>query len=202
MTRAEWIGEMDSLSTLICWCIDNSECEDVFEDFIDECRLDEYVAEDIRNFEYGWDDLRDELNDIPTGYPWYRVDGPFDYVGYSDDDYEDLKDEVLGHLDEEGYFDDEDEEETETMVRNDEYAQEETQIEVPDEPEIDAVDLDSFDAMSTVIWGITRDIIEPQQNATPVSEPDNTTTCYASYRRDVPEQDDPITPVDLEEIPF
>lgn len=203
MTREEWIEEMDSLSALIDWCRDNAECEDVFDDFIYEDSLDEYIAEDIRNFDWGWDDLRDNLNNISTGYPWYRVDGSFDYVGFHEYDYDEFKETVLECLDEEGYFEDEDEdEEPETTVRHAEPIQQEIEIEVPDEPEIDAVDLDSFDTMSTVIWGITQDIIEPHQEPADVNEEDNKTTCYATYWRDVAEQDDSITPVDLTAIPF
>ena len=131
------------------------------------------------------------------------MDGSFDYVGFHEYDYDEFKETVLECLDEEGYFDDEDEdEEPETPVRHAEPVQQEIEIEVPDEPEIDAVDLDSFDTMSTVIWGMTQDIIEPHQEPADVNEEDNKTTCYATYWRDVAEQDDSITPVDLTAIPF
>ena len=202
MTREEWIDEIDSLSALIDWCRDNSECEDVFEDFIYEDSLDEYIADDIRNFDWGWDDLRDNLNNISTGYPWYRVDGSFDYVGFHEYDYDEFKDTVLECLDEEGYFDDEDEdEEPAAPVHYDAPVQQE--IEVPNEPEIDAVDLDSFDDMSTVIWGITQDYIEPMPDPDTVRPFENNSACYATVQwRDVAEQDDSIVPVDLEAIPF
>ena len=203
MTREEWIDEMDSLSALIDWCRENAECEDTFDDFIYEDSLDEYVAEDIRNFDYGWDDLRDNLNNIQTGYPWYRVDGSFDYVGFDEDDYDEFKETVLECLDEEGYFEDDDDEEPDPPVWHEEHAQQEIEIEVPDEPEIDAVDLGSFDDMSTVIWGITQDYIEPMPDPNTVMPVENNSACYATVQwRDIAEPDEPITPVDLEAIPF
>ena len=202
MTREEWIEEIDSLSALIDWCRDNSECEDVFEDFIYEDDLDEYIADDIRNFDWEWYDLRDNLNNISTGYPWYRIDGSFDYVGFREYEYDEFKDTVLECLDEEGYFDDEDEdEEPVAPVHHDAPVRQE--IEVPDDPEIDAVDLDSFDDISTVIWGITQDYIEPMPDPDTVRPLENNSACYATVQwRDVAELDDPITPVDLEAIPF
>lgn len=198
MTRVEWIEEIDSLSSLICWCRDNCECEDIFEDFISEDSLSEYVWDDINNFDWSWEQLRDNLDNIDTGYPWYRVDGSFDYVGYSEHEYDEFMEQVLENLDEEGFFEDEEEDDDDAT----EPAQQAEAVEVPDEPEIDAVDLGSFDAMSTVIWGITQDYIEPVPDPDTVRPIENNSTCYATYRRDITEQDDSITPVDLEAIPF
>ena len=199
MTREAWIEEIDSLSSLISWCRNNYECEDIFEDFIYEDSLSEYVWDDINNFDWSWEQLRDNLDNIDTGYPWYRVDGSFDYVGYSEHEYDEFKEQVLENLDAEGFFEDEEEDDDDAI----ELEQQVETVEVPDEPEIDAVDLGSYDDMSTVIWGITQDYIEPMPDPDTVRPIENNSACYATVQwRDVAEPDEPITPVDLEAIPF
>ena len=112
MTREEWIDSMEDFDDLRTWCIDNGVFEDTMYDIYDDYEVDDQVNDDVANCDDSWSNLRDYLNDIPTGYNWYRRDGSFDYVGLTHSDFLDLKQEVLDYLDEYGgYFDDEEEEE-------------------------------------------------------------------------------------------
>ena len=191
MTRQEWIDEITDIGELVYWCRDHGEAEEIVEDLIDNEMLDDYVADDISNYDYGWVDLRDRLNDIDTGYYWYRVDGAFDYVGLDRDDFEDYKERVLDELDSEGYFDPEEDEEVEEdgAPVNETCAAEPVEY---DELEIDEVDLDDFESISTVIWGIAGDAVESfrvtEESPQPVA---------AAVRE---EQDTSVRAVDLDAI--
>lgn len=191
MTRQEWIDEITDIGELVYWCRDNGEAEEIVEDLIDDDILEEYIGEDIRNCDYGWVTLRDCLDGIDTGYYWYRVDGAFDYVGLDRDDFEDYKERVLDELDSEGYFDPEEDEESEEdgAPANETCAAESVEY---DELEIDEVDLDAFESVSTVIWGIAGDAVESfrvtEESPQPVA---------AAVRE---EQDTSVRAVDLDDI--
>ena len=191
MTRQEWIDEITDIGELVYWCRDNGEAEEIVEDLIDDDILEEYISDDIRNCDYGWMTLRDCLDGIDTGYYWYRVDGAFDYVGLDRDDFEDYKQQVLDELDSEGYFDPEEDEESEEdgAPVNETCAAEPVEY---DELEIDEVDLDAFESVSTVIWGIAGDAVESfrvtEESPQPVA---------AAVRE---EQDTTVRAVDLDDI--
>ena len=54
-----------------------------------------------------WEDVRDSLSNIATGYDFYRRDGSFDYMGCDDEDFETLKNDIREWAIENGRFDDE-----------------------------------------------------------------------------------------------
>lgn len=105
MTRQEFIDEVNSFGDLIDFCNDNDcyECENVyyqdsFDDYINDC-LSDWARND------GWRDLRDRLNDIPTGYDWYDIEN---LCGLDDDDFDDYKDDVLSWADDHDVWDEPD----------------------------------------------------------------------------------------------
>jgi len=110
MTRQEWIDSIEDFDDLKRFCWENSVCEEDLNDVIDEDQLDEYVNEDVNDTGRSWRDLRDALNDIPTGSYWYRCNGSFDYDALDDSDYRDYKSDVLSYLDGIDFFDGEEEE--------------------------------------------------------------------------------------------
>lgn len=83
------------------------------ESIIDEDQLDEDVSDDLYeavngNNDYGWEDIRDRLCNIPSGYDLYTRDGFFNYnvVEMTEDE---IRDDLYNWLFENGYIDDEDE---------------------------------------------------------------------------------------------
>ena len=108
MTRADFIEQVTTFDELkdFCYEHDLSNCDDV----IDSYYIDDYIYDDIRNYEGSWEELRNCLDEIPTGYGWYWREGTFDYYGI-DNDFDYYKEEVLNEMDEYGCWDDDDEEE-------------------------------------------------------------------------------------------
>ena len=128
MTRNEFIETITEWTELLEFCndFDCSVCEDI----IDDDELDEYVNEDIRTAvgDDSWRTIRDYLDDIPTGYDYYRRDGMFDYTYMDDgDDFDEYKDRALEWGDDYGLWDDEEDDE-DGVAENDEE-------EVPEEEE-------------------------------------------------------------------
>lgn len=111
MTRQEWIDDITDFSDLINFCEENGYQDDTARSIFCDYDLDSWVEDDIRDCDYGWRSLRDSLSDIPDGYDWYRRDGFFDYVGLTQDDFDDWKSDVLSELDDDDFFEDEEEEE-------------------------------------------------------------------------------------------
>ena len=111
MTRQEWIENMADFSDLITFCEENGYQEDEARNIVSDYDLDSWIEDDIRNCDYGWRSLRDSLDDVPSGYEWYRCDGSFDYVGLTQDDFDDWKSDILSELDDDDFFDAEEEEE-------------------------------------------------------------------------------------------
>lgn len=108
MTRSYFWDYVDSWCELIELCREE-ECN-ICEDIIDDDTLDEYVESDIDDAHCSWRETRDFLADIPTGYDYYRCDGPFDYVGLDDSDFEDYKSRVGEWMDDGEYWEPEDDE--------------------------------------------------------------------------------------------
>ena len=106
MTRREFDEEINSFDDLLNFCNDNNIYE--LEDVIDSESLDEYIWEEIRDFTGTWEDLRDRLYDIETGYSWYRRDGWLEYVYLDEDDFYRYKSDVIERADDLGIWDDED----------------------------------------------------------------------------------------------
>lgn len=111
MTANEFLENVNEWWELKDFCSETG-C-DYCEDIVDEETLDEDVEYALSEYhrDYNWREVRDLLDDIPTGYDYYRCDGSFDYVGLDDEDFESLKEDVYDWAFNNGYFDDEEEEE-------------------------------------------------------------------------------------------
>lgn len=112
MTRREFLDNVDDFYGLLEFCNENGcdICEDIYDsDTYDEC-VDDDLAEATR--EDGWRTIRDWLDDLPTGYDFYRREGFLTYSGV-DNDFEDYKSDVLEWADDNEIWDEEDDEEEE-----------------------------------------------------------------------------------------
>lgn len=112
MTRREFIEEVTTFWELRDFCNDIG-C-DRLDDFFDGDDFDSFANDDLYEWVRDgtdWDSVRGVLNELNQGCDFYERLGRLDYVGYDirDDMFEELKNIVLGHADENDYFDDEDE---------------------------------------------------------------------------------------------
>jgi len=113
MRRSEFDDEVRSLSDLFDLCIEVdcpvlNEAGLMDEDYRDEILCDEAV-ERARNDT--WDQLRDWLCDIPTGYAYYMRDDWGDWIGYGENEYHDFVEDVMEWMDNNDAWDPEEEEE-------------------------------------------------------------------------------------------
>lgn len=109
MTREYFIREIQTWSDLLDFCYDNdcTYCEDIYS----EDSRDEYINENTlidMAGELTWREMLDWLNDIPTGYDYYRYDYNVWYA-VDDEDFNIYKDDVLSWADNNQIWDDEDE---------------------------------------------------------------------------------------------
>lgn len=110
MTRAQFFEEVSTWWELMDFCSDQrcDLCEDIYDDearddYINDCLMD-WARED------SWEELLSRLQDIPTGYEYYRLDYG-EWEGLNDgSDFDEMRDEVAEWMDENGYWDDEEEE--------------------------------------------------------------------------------------------
>ncbi len=111
MTRREFIEEVNDFDDLtrFCWNNDCYVCEYVR----DGEQYDDYIWELIRDWDNGWEELRDWLDCLPCVGRYDYVDTEDDFVVLDDDDFQDYKRRVLGWMDENNYWDEPDEEEIE-----------------------------------------------------------------------------------------
>lgn len=121
MTRDEFLDGINYFSELIDFCQEYG-C-DYCDDALDEDARDEEIKYELEEYgsDYSWQDIRDYLYDIPTGYDYYRRNGIFDYEGLDDTDFESYKDDVYDWAVDNDCFDDDEEEEGE-YEEYDEYA--------------------------------------------------------------------------------
>ena len=109
MTRNEFLENVTSFYDLKDFCNDE-DCnllEDVYDeegrdDFINDCLMD-WARDD------SWQDLYNRLDNIPTGYDWYRYDDYGDWCSLDDEDFEEYKNDVLEWADNNGVWDDDEE---------------------------------------------------------------------------------------------
>lgn len=139
MTREDFIENIQSWEDLINFCSDYGcdYCEDVY----DDDQMDDYINEtlvDMARNSDGWRDLRNMLNDIPTGYDYYIRDEYDEFREADDDEFEDYKSSVIEWGDngdvwdedeEEDYYDDEDEEPAPSMSTSESNNEEEDVVE-------------------------------------------------------------------------
>lgn len=113
MTRQEFIDNIHYWSELIEFCSDNGcdYCEDIYDSETWNDYVDDDVAEMAGND--GWRVILDVLQgyDELSGYDYYRRNDYGEWIGLDDDDFESYKDDVCGWMDNNDYWDEEDEEE-------------------------------------------------------------------------------------------
>lgn len=110
MTRQQFIDEVNDWWELIGFCNDEgcSRCEDVYsEEIRDDCINEELV--DMARYAASWASLLDMLNDIATGYDYYRRTDYGDWEGLDDYEFKDYKNDVLGWADEQDIWEDDEE---------------------------------------------------------------------------------------------
>lgn len=110
MTRAEFFENVTSWWELKDFCSEQrcDLCDDIYDeegrdDYINDCLMD-WARND------SWTELLSRLEDIPTGYDYYRYDDYGDWVGLDDGDFDEIRDEVAEWMDDNGYWDDDEEE--------------------------------------------------------------------------------------------
>lgn len=109
MTRQEFIDDILDMSDLYNFCANNRGYDHVIEDIYAEDALDDFVNNEVINYT-DWRDLYNFLEDIPTGYDWYRIDCYGDITGIDDSEFEDIKSDLLDELDSDEWFEEEEEE--------------------------------------------------------------------------------------------
>lgn len=124
MTKDEFYEYVCDFSGLIDFCheycierfIENIISEDERDDIIDE-----YIESEIRNTR--WYDIRVALDDIESGFDFYRHQGDVDFTPLDDYDFDELVEEVLSYCYEEGIVDYESDEDSdnaeEESIEND-----------------------------------------------------------------------------------
>lgn len=110
MTRAEFFENVTSWWDLKDFCSDE-QC-DICDDIYDEESRDDYINECLIDWARNdsWTELLSRLEDIPTGYDYYRYDDYGEWEGLVDGDFDEIRDEVAEWMDDNGYWDDDEEE--------------------------------------------------------------------------------------------
>lgn len=110
MTRAEFYENVTTWWDLKNFCSDE-QC-DICDDIYDEEGRDDYINDCLMDWARNdsWTELLSKLEDIPTGYDYYRYDDYGDWVGLDDGDFDEIRDEVAEWMDDNGYWDDDEEE--------------------------------------------------------------------------------------------
>lgn len=141
MTRNEFFEEITQFWELRDFCNDQDiyECDDYF----DSDDLNDIVESDIRDGDFrNWEDIRDSLNSIETGYNFYKREGYLYYEGCTVDDFDALKQSVAEIMDDRVAWDeDEDDYEDDEDEVDDEYVYQ-------DPPEVEPVEAISFDELA------------------------------------------------------
>ena len=97
MTRDEFLDNVNDFYDLVDFCNENSlsTCDYLlsdgsFDDWVDE-QLEQWARYDR------WWEVKDKLNDLPSGYDWY--DTEWSVEGLSSSDFDDWKEKVLEEAD-------------------------------------------------------------------------------------------------------
>lgn len=112
MTKSEFLEKIDDTYELIEFCNENG-LEDMVEDIVDDDekddRIDEWISNEIHNSR--WYDIYRILEDVPTGYSYYRYESESNIESFDDYDFQNLRDQVLERcIDEEIIVDDDEDE--------------------------------------------------------------------------------------------
>lgn len=108
MTRNEFLDTVNDWYELIEFCNDVgcSYCDDVYS----EESMNDDINERLTDWaqECTWQELYSRLDDIPSGYDYYRCNDYGDWESLDDSDFDDYKDDVLEWMDNNGYWDEDD----------------------------------------------------------------------------------------------
>lgn len=137
MTRTDFIDDVTTTYDLIDFCVEN-DITDFINDIVDDdekdSRIDEYLRENAGGRD-DWREVYDILDDVPTGYEYYRYNGVDDIRSFDSYDFEALKDEVLQYCNTHDIFE-EDEDDVDEYDGDELYADDEDE-----EEEIDPEDM-------------------------------------------------------------
>lgn len=119
MTRSEF-EEISEFWELRDFANDNG-LYNCIEDYLDCDDLDEFIKDDVADWDDSWESLGRALLDLPSGYDFYYREGYLYYYGYNnnDDAFFELKDRVLQEFLDNDEFDPEDEEDEEEDAETD-----------------------------------------------------------------------------------
>lgn len=141
MTRQEFLDDVCSFDELRDFCYDNdcTICDDIYDDDSKDDYINERLS-DMADDADSWQSLYRTLEDIPTGYDYYRLDDYGDFNGLDDDDFEDYKNDVLEWMDDREYWEEDEDPEEEEYFPPEEECNEEENDEEPYEDDIQPVD--------------------------------------------------------------
>lgn len=113
MTREEFIDDITTMWELLDFCEEHGcyVCEDVYSDEAYNDFINEDIVEWARN--ETWENLLSILQDLPTGYDYYRRDEYGDWYGVDSYDFDSYKNDVLSWGDDNCEWDEPEEEEGE-----------------------------------------------------------------------------------------
>ena len=133
MTREDFIDGVTTWDELNDFCCeyDCGYLDDVYDDVGIDDYLDRVIEDWARNL--SWSQLRDKLNDIPTGGYWYRIDDYDDIIELDDIDFEAYKSDVLSWADDRCVWDEEDDEDEEYIEDEEENTEDDEDDEVVEE---------------------------------------------------------------------
>lgn len=134
MTRQEFLDDVYDFSELRCFCYDNNcgICDDIYDDESKDDYINEHLL-DMAHDADGWQSLYHTLDDIPTGYDYYRLDDYGDFNGLGDDDFDYYKNDVLEWMDDNEYWDEDEDDEEEYFPPENECSEEEDDEELCEE---------------------------------------------------------------------
>lgn len=112
MYRQEWIDEIADICDLTGFCWDNGYDSEIENVYTSDAR-DDYIEETVNSWGDGWTDLRDYLSNLENSsyYDYWLLDD-YDgtWTGIGDYEFNELKEQVLEALDNDEWFDSEEEE--------------------------------------------------------------------------------------------
>ena len=126
MTRQEFLDDVYDFRELMVFCYNNDcgICDDIYDDESKDEYINEHLSDMADNAD-DWQSLYRTLDDIPTGYDYYRLDDYDDFNGLDDDDFDDYKNDVLEWMDDNEYWDEDEDDEEEYFPPEEEYNEEE-----------------------------------------------------------------------------
>lgn len=163
MTRDEFLEEITTWQQLRDFCEDNG-CGDYLMDIYSEEDRDGYVDDCIVDWarDYTWTELYSILDNIPTGYEYYRLCEDGDWEGLTQADFDAFKDDVADWCDRNDIWDEEYTEEDDEEEAPEEDEEEDDSEPVDEEPPIEDEDF-SLDELFLVGIGCIRDIEESER---------------------------------------